>query len=81
MARRPGGPLPLKRCRPAAVVCSQIKCAPAHGKMLASLDLAFQRKGRVLKGGQMPDPRADPSFDKYVRDDDFVKLMKTLGLK
>jgi predicted Zn-dependent protease len=51
------------------------------GKMLANLDLAFQRKDHVLKGEQMPDPRSDSSFQKYVRDDDFVKLMKALGFK
>ncbi len=27
----------------------------------------------------MPDPRADSSFQKYVRDSDFVSLMKRLG--
>jgi hypothetical protein len=47
--------------------------------MLANLDLAFQRKGNVLKGEQMPDPRADSSFQKYVHDPEFVNLMKKLG--
>jgi predicted Zn-dependent protease len=50
-------------------------------KMLANLDLAFQHKDHVLKGEHMPDPRSDSSFQKYVRDEDFVKLMKMLGLK
>ncbi len=50
-------------------------------KVLANLDLAFQRKANVLKGEQMPDPRADSSFQKYVRDPDFVNLMKKLGLQ
>jgi hypothetical protein len=27
----------------------------------------------------MPDPRSDSSFQKYVRDPDFVSLMKKLG--
>lgn len=49
--------------------------------MLANLDLAFQHKDHVLKGEQMPDPRSDSSFQKYVRDEDFVKLMKALGFK
>jgi predicted Zn-dependent protease len=48
-------------------------------KMLASLSTAFQHKDHVLKGEQMPDPRSDDSFQKYVHDDDFVKLMKQLG--
>jgi predicted Zn-dependent protease len=48
-------------------------------KALANLDLAFQRKANVLKGEQMPDPRVDSSFQKYVRDPDFVSLMKKLG--
>jgi len=50
-------------------------------KALANLDQAFQRKANVLKGEQMPDPRADSSFQKYVRDPDFVSLMKKLGVQ
>jgi tetratricopeptide (TPR) repeat protein len=50
-------------------------------KTLANLTLAFQRKEHVLKGEQMPDPRSDSSFQKYVRDDDFLKLMKAIGFK
>ncbi len=48
-------------------------------KMLANLSKAFQHKDHVLKGEQMPDPRSDDSFQKYVHDGDFVKLMKQLG--
>jgi predicted Zn-dependent protease len=50
-------------------------------KMLANLSLAFQHKDHVLKGEQMPDPRSDDSFQSYVHDADFVKLMKQLGYK
>ncbi len=50
-------------------------------KAMANLQLAFDRKSSILKGEQMPDPRADSSFQKYVRDDDFVSLMKKFGLK
>ena len=46
-------------------------------KVLANLDLAFRWKANVLKGEQMPDPRSDSSFQKYVRDPDFVSLMKS----
>lgn len=48
-------------------------------KMLASLSTAFQQKDNVLKGEKMPDPRSDDSFQKYVHDDDFLKLMKQIG--
>jgi predicted Zn-dependent protease len=48
-------------------------------KMLENLSLAFQHKDHVLKGETMPDPRSDPSFQKYVSDSDFVSLMKMLG--
>ena len=48
-------------------------------KMLANLALAFQHKDHVLKGEQMPDPRTDDSFQNYVHDADFVKLMKQIG--
>ena len=62
-----------------------LACAYAEegdkAKMLAGLRQAFERKQNVLKGEQMPDPRADSSFQKYVRDPDFAKLMKDLALK
>jgi tetratricopeptide (TPR) repeat protein len=48
-------------------------------KMLSSLSTAFQHKDHVLRGEHMPDPRSDDSFQKYVHDDDFVKLMNQLG--
>ena len=48
-------------------------------KMLANLSTAFQHKDHVLKGEQMPDPRTDDSFQKYVHDPDFTKLMKQIG--
>jgi hypothetical protein len=43
--------------------------------------LPFQHKEQVLIGEQMPDPRTDSSFQKYVRDEDFTKLMAKLGYK
>ncbi len=48
-------------------------------KALANLSLAFRHKGNVLRGEKMPDPRTDSSFQKYRRDDDFIKLMKKFG--
>lgn len=50
-------------------------------KVLANLQRAFDRKANILNGEQMPDPRADSSFQKYVGDADFVSLMKKLGYK
>jgi tetratricopeptide (TPR) repeat protein len=50
-------------------------------KMLANLSLAFQHKGHILKGEQMPDPRSDSSFQKYIHDEDFIALMNELGYK
>jgi tetratricopeptide (TPR) repeat protein len=50
-------------------------------KALTNIELAFERRANVLRGEQMPEPRADPSFQKYVRDADFVALMRKLGLK
>jgi len=62
-----------------------LACAYAEegdkGKALTNLALAFQHKEQVLKGEQMPDPRTDSSFQKYVRDEDFAKLMAKLGYK
>jgi hypothetical protein len=61
-----------------------LACAYAEegdkAKALANLQLAFDRKGNIVKGEEMPDPRADSSFQKYVRDSDFVGLMKKVGL-
>lgn len=48
-------------------------------KMLTNLSIAFQHKDHVLKGEQMPDPRSDDSFLKYVHDVEFIKLMKQIG--
>jgi hypothetical protein len=49
-----------------------LACAYAEegdkGKALTNLSLAFQHKEHVLKGEQMPDPRTDSSFQKYLRD-------------
>jgi tetratricopeptide (TPR) repeat protein len=61
-----------------------LACAYAEegdkARALADLQLAFDRKANILQGEQMPDPRADSSFQKYLRDTDFVGLMKKLGL-
>jgi predicted Zn-dependent protease len=61
-----------------------LACAYAEeggkAKALLNLNLAFDRKGNILKGEQMPDPRADSSFQKYIRDGDFLNLMKKLGI-
>jgi len=51
------------------------------GKVLSNISLAFEHKEHVLEGEQMPDPRTDSSFQKYVRDEDFIKLMAKLGYK
>lgn len=48
--------------------------------MLKNIGLAFERKANILKGEQMPDPRTDSCFEKYVRDADFVALVKKIGL-
>jgi predicted Zn-dependent protease len=48
-------------------------------KMLANLSTAFQHKDHVIKGEQMPDPRSDDSFQKYIHDDDFIRLIKQIG--
>jgi len=62
-----------------------LACAYAEegdkGKALTNLSVAFQHREHVLRGEQMPDPRTDSSFQKYVRDGDFTKLMAKLGYK
>jgi len=46
-------------------------------QMLKNLDLAFERKANMLKGEQIPDPRTDSSFQKYIRDAD-LRLVRQL---
>jgi predicted Zn-dependent protease len=48
-------------------------------KMLVNLSTAFQHKDHIIKGEQMPDPRSDDSFLRYVHDQDFLKLMREIG--
>ena len=50
-------------------------------QVLANLALALQHKANMLKGEQLPDPRSDPSFQKYVQDPEFVKLARGFGPK
>lgn len=45
---------------------------------LTNLSLAFEHKDHMLKGEKVPDPRKDSSFQKYLRDPDFIQLMTKL---
>ena len=62
-----------------------LACAYAEegdkARLLTNLQLAFDRKANILKGEQMPDPRADSSFERFFRDSDFMALMQKLGYK
>ena len=49
------------------------------GKVLSEPLLAFQPGPRPPRGKDARNPRADSSFQKYVRDEDFIKLMKKIG--
>jgi hypothetical protein len=51
-----------------------------RGKALANLAAAFQHKNNMLKGAKLPDPRRDDSFKTYLRDADFIALMRASGL-
>ena len=51
-----------------------------RGKALANLAAAFQHKNNALKGEKLPDPRRDDSFKTYLRDADFIALMRASGL-
>ncbi|HZQ18847.1 MAG TPA: tetratricopeptide repeat protein [Terriglobales bacterium] len=48
-------------------------------ELINDLTLVFQHRDHVLNGEEMPNPRKDSSFEKYVNDPDFVALMKKLG--
>jgi tetratricopeptide (TPR) repeat protein len=51
-----------------------------RGQALASLAAAFQHKNNAVKGDPLPDPRRDDSFKTYLRDADFIALMRASGL-
>lgn len=42
------------------------------------LKLAFERKSNVLEGEDMPNPKDDSSFQKFLNDDKFKKLLEEL---
>lgn len=48
-------------------------------ELIKDLDLAFEHKEHVLNGEELPDPRNDSSFEKYIHDPAFVSLMKKIG--
>jgi|SRR5437870_575722 len=50
-------------------------------RMLVNISLAFKHKEHMLQGEQLPDPRSDQSFQKYLQDKQFIKLMNELGFK
>jgi predicted Zn-dependent protease len=50
-------------------------------RLLANLSLAFKHKDDAVKGERVPDPRSDSSFQRYLQDPDFVRLMKEIGYK
>ena len=50
-------------------------------EMLGALKDAFERRQNVLQVEQLPDPRKDSSFEKYLHDAGFMKLMEELGFK
>jgi tetratricopeptide (TPR) repeat protein len=43
---------------------------------LTYLELAFQKKENVISGEELPNPKEDPSFQKYIKDEKFKKLLK-----
>ncbi len=49
-------------------------------RMLDNLSLAFKHKNQTVKGEHLPDPRSDSSFEKYLKDEGFVRLMNEVGL-
>ncbi|MGO8791309.1 MAG: tetratricopeptide repeat protein [Terriglobia bacterium] len=50
-------------------------------KMLANLSLAIKHRDQMVKGEQLPDPRSDPSFKKYLGEERFLTLMRDSGYK
>jgi predicted Zn-dependent protease len=47
---------------------------------LKNIELAFEHKEHVIQGEEMPNPKEDSSFKKYLGDKDFIELMKKLSL-
>lgn len=61
------------------VACSKAELGDLDAA-LVSLREAFARKANLIEGEEMPDPRTDSSFAKYVEDPRFKAVLKELGL-
>ncbi len=48
-------------------------------KAMAYLRTAFQYKENVIPGEKMPDPRKDPSFQRFMSNEEFRKLVDSLA--
>jgi tetratricopeptide (TPR) repeat protein len=61
--------------------------ACAHAEMndleyaIKNLRLAFKHKGNMIPGEQMPDPRADSSFARFLGNAEFRKLLEEISSK
>jgi tetratricopeptide (TPR) repeat protein len=48
-------------------------------KAIEYLKLAFERKKNIIEGEQMPDPSTDSSFQRFMKDEKFLKALKELN--
>lgn len=47
-------------------------------KAIEYLKLAFDRKDNIIAGEEMPDPATDSSFERFVKNEKFIKALKEI---
>jgi tetratricopeptide (TPR) repeat protein len=50
-------------------------------KAIDYLKLAFERKANVIPGEEMPDPATDSSFERFMKNEKFLKALKEIKKK
>jgi len=50
-------------------------------KTIEYLKVAFEKKGNLDRGEKMPTPATDSSFQRFIGDDKFIKVLQELGSK
>jgi tetratricopeptide (TPR) repeat protein len=50
-------------------------------KAIDYLKLAFERKANIIPGEEMPDPATDSSFERFMKNEKFLKALKEIKKK
>ena len=50
-------------------------------KAIEYLKLAFEKKDKMIAGEKMPDPSTDSSFERFLKNEKFIKALKDINQK